>query len=128
MKEFYQKDITCEQLDAELRLFQSSKYTFNETQGQSITKVTLMSSVVDILNGIPGTRRMFSEISKIVRVYLTVPMTSCTPERSFSAMRQIKSYTRSSMTQKQLNHLLLLQFYKSLTDEICCIKIAKVSE
>ena len=45
-------------------------------------------------------------------------------ERSFSSLRRVKNYLRSSMTQERLNHLLLLHAHKQLTDSIGMIAFA----
>ena len=40
------------------------------------------------------------EVHRLLHIYLTIPLTSATAERTFSALRQLKSYLRSTMTQK----------------------------
>lgn len=124
VKSFYDRDIRGDKFDAELRLFQSAKCTFNEIKKERITKVTSMSTVVEFFNQIHGARNMFPEIMKLVTIYLTIPLTTCTPERSFSSLRRIKTFSRSTMTQKRLNHCLILQYYRMITDNISCTKIA----
>ena len=49
--------------------------------------------------------------------------TNSTCERSFSAMRRVKSYLRSTMTQERINNLMILNV--QLTDEIDLTDIAK---
>ena len=51
--------------------------------------------------------------------------TNSTSERSFSAMRRVKSYLRSTMTQERINNLMILNVHKELTDEIDLTDIAK---
>ncbi|KAJ8897834.1 hypothetical protein PR048_003187 [Dryococelus australis] len=58
------------------------------------------------------------EIIKILRIYLTYPVSSSTAERSFSALRRLKTFLRSTMTQPRLNHLLLLDIHKDKCDEL----------
>ena len=38
---------------------------------------------------------------------------SCASERTFSALRRIKTFLRSSMTQERLNHLLVLHCHNT---------------
>ena len=45
-----------------------------------------------------------------------MPATTATCECSFSALRQIKSYLRSTMSQQRLNSLMLLYVHKDKTD------------
>ena len=44
--------------------------------------------------------------------------TSCTPERSFSVVRRIKTWLRSTMTTKRFSNLSILSIRKELTDSI----------
>ena len=44
---------------------------------------------------------------------MVLPVTSCEAERSFSALRRIKSYLRTTMKQKRLNGLALLNIHAS---------------
>ena len=53
-------------------------------------------------------KMMFSEVHNLIRLYLTVPMTSTTAEHTFSTLHQLKNYLQSTMTQEQLNHVMLL--------------------
>uniref|UniRef100_H2YP29 HAT C-terminal dimerisation domain-containing protein n=1 Tax=Ciona savignyi TaxID=51511 RepID=H2YP29_CIOSA len=46
----------------------------------------------------------------LIRQYLTLPSTSCA-ERSFSCLRRIKTYLRSTMRQERLNHLCLINVH-----------------
>ena len=65
-----------------------------------------------------------SQVSKLVRLLLVMPATSAENERSFSVVRRIKTYLRSTMAQQRLNHLMLLYVHKKYADEISLIHIA----
>ena len=45
-----------------------------------------------------------------------MPATNAKTERSFSALRRVKSYLRSTMSQQRLNNLMLLHVHKGITD------------
>ena len=49
--------------------------------------------------------------------------TNAVSERSFSALRRIKSYLRATMSQERLNHIMVLHVHKHLTDQIFYIEI-----
>lgn len=53
-----------------------------------------------------------------------MPATNAISERSFSALRLVKTYLRSTMNQDRLNHLMLLYVHKHLTDNLDLISIA----
>lgn len=63
-------------------------------------------------------RLHFSEVILVLKLILVLPATNATSERSFSAMKRIKSYLRSTMGQERLNNLMVLHVHKELVDEI----------
>ncbi|ESO00265.1 hypothetical protein HELRODRAFT_153399, partial [Helobdella robusta] len=46
------------------------------------------------------------------RIFLTISVTTCSSERSFSVLRRIKTYLPSKISQLRLNHLAILLCYK----------------
>ncbi|XP_028097893.1 uncharacterized protein LOC114297633 [Camellia sinensis] len=52
------------------------------------------------------------------RILLTIPVTVASGERSFSKLKLIKSYLRSTMSQKRLNGLAILSIEKDLVDKL----------
>ncbi|KYQ52445.1 Zinc finger MYM-type protein 1 [Trachymyrmex zeteki] len=61
---------------------------------------------------------MISEYSKLIRILLTIPATSCTAERSFSTIRRMKTYLRSTMGQSRLNSLAILHIHCDTTETL----------
>jgi len=55
--------------------------------------------------------------------YLVMPATNACSERSFSALRRLKSHLRATMSQQRLNNLLVLHVHKNETD---LLKLAEV--
>ena len=47
-----------------------------------------------------------------------MPATNAVSERSFSALRRVKTYLRSTMKQTRLNHLMILHVHKDITDSL----------
>ena len=68
---------------------------------------------------------MFSEINKLLHLYLTVPMTSAIAERTFSALRRLNTYLRATMSQQRLNNLMVLHVHKDETDNLNLFDVAK---
>jgi len=56
---------------------------------------------------------MLTEFNKLLKIILTVPVSSCTAERSFSALRSLKTFLRSTMTQNRLNDIALLHVHRN---------------
>lgn len=82
----------------------------------TVKTVTNVRTIADALNQSSVVRGMLSEVDKLVQAYFTFPVTSATAERSFSSLRRIKTFLRSSMTAQRLNNLFLLYVQKSITD------------
>lgn len=57
----------------------------------------------------------FPNLEVAMRIYLTIPVTNCTAERSFSALKRIKTEMRSTMENKKLNSLMLLCTQNDIT-------------
>ena len=83
-----------------------------------------MQTICDVFNKQTCFKVMLSEVHKLVLLYLTVPVTIATAERSFSGLKRIKTYLRNSMTQQCLNHCMLLHIHRNKTDDLDLLKIA----
>ena len=66
-----------------------------------------------------------SEVVTLLNLLLVLPSTNAVSERTFSAMRRLKTYLRTTMKQDRLNHLLLLHVHKNRTDDLSCVAVAQ---
>ncbi|XP_065675832.1 52 kDa repressor of the inhibitor of the protein kinase-like [Hydra vulgaris] len=53
----------------------------------------------------------FENIKIILQLLATFPLTSCECERTFSSLRRLKNYTRSTMVEERLNGLALMNIH-----------------
>ena len=51
---------------------------------------------------------MFPEFSNVVHILAVIPATSCSAGRSFSALRRLKTYLRSTMGQQRVSNITLI--------------------
>ena len=58
------------------------------------------------------------QVVTILKLILIMPAINATSERSFSALRRVKTYLRSTMGQDRLNDLMLLHVHKDITDNL----------
>nr|CAI5861390.1 unnamed protein product [Callosobruchus analis] len=58
------------------------------------------------------------ELYKLLSLVLSIPVTSASVEKSFSALKHIKTYNRSKMTQDRLSGLSLIAIEKHLVSEL----------
>ena len=68
-------------------------------------------------------RPLIENVWTIIRLVLTSGATSATPERSFSLQRRIKTWLRSTMSQKRYNALSVLNEHKEILDKISLIEV-----
>ena len=60
----------------------------------------------------------FPNLDIALRIYLSMMVTNCSAERSFSKLNRIKNELRSSMGKQRLNHLSLISIENQLMHEI----------
>lgn len=54
----------------------------------------------------------FQELTKLINIILTIPMTTSEPERCFSTLKRIKTFLRNNMNQDRLNALAMISIEK----------------
>ena len=72
----------------------------------------------------PGERSLLSQVVLLMKMILVMPATNATSEQSFSALRRIKTYLRSTMKQERLNSLMVLHVHKDLIDALDLSQVA----
>ena len=84
-----------------------------------------LSSILEYVGGLRCSQKaLMSEVCVLVWLIIVMPATNATSERSFSALRTVKSYLKSTMTQTRLNSIMILSTHKHLTDKLELIEIA----
>ncbi|XP_074521341.1 zinc finger MYM-type protein 1-like [Halichoeres trimaculatus] len=58
------------------------------------------------------------EVCKLLRLMLTIPVSSTSAERSFSCLKRIKTYLRNSCGQDRLGHLAKISMESSVTQDL----------
>lgn len=82
-------------------------------------KFMTTGEAVDILKQMPSeVRGLFDEVEKLVRLLLVVPVASAEAERSFSALKRLKNWLRSTMTQQRLNNVSVCHVHQTALDLI----------
>lgn len=65
----------------------------------------------------------YSEVLGACIIFLTLPVTVATAERSFSKLKIIKNYLRNSMGQNRLSNIAVLNIEQQRTKELSLDKI-----
>ena len=123
--EMHGKDLDLERLRTQLCMLLDLLRTANEEYELGVKKVTSIGTIVQLFITCSYSKTMLREVSRLLRIFLTVPMATATAERSFSALRRLKNYLRTTMSQKRLNHLILLHTHKDGTDLLELSDIAR---
>ena len=58
------------------------------------------------------------EILKVLKIFSTLPVTSCEAERSFSTLKRLKTFLRSTMGEERLNSLAVLNIHREITNVV----------
>jgi len=75
-------------------------------------------SIDDVLRVLSENKAIFTNLQKLFIIALTIPISSATCERSFSAMRKIKTWLRTSMLQDRFSDLSILYIEKDVSKNI----------
>lgn len=63
-------------------------------------------------------RMLLPTLSDLIKHLLVIPCSSAGAERSFSRVRRVKSYLRSTMGQARLNHCCMINCYSDMVSEL----------
>jgi len=74
-------------------------------------------------SAVPEVRALFNHVETLLRILLVIPATSREAERSFSGLRRLKTWLRSSMSQKRINAVAVCHVHQKYID---CINIFKL--
>jgi hypothetical protein len=105
--EFYSDDLdgNVDALVAELRLWYRR---LSRTEEGSLPR-----NALDALRLCHST--VHPNIEKLLQILATLPVSTCTSERSFSTLRRLKTYLRNSTSETRLNGLALLHVHREMT-------------
>ncbi|KAL5505388.1 hypothetical protein EMCRGX_G006810 [Ephydatia muelleri] len=65
----------------------------------------------------------FPEVCKIYSIAVAIPISTCSAERSFSALKRIKTRLRSTTTQERLEDLLMMSVERKILPSLSCDSI-----
>ena len=109
---FYGADFNASDLETHLELLgqmeievSGEKLSFSDIHQHFKSLSTMQLSLV-------------SQVTSLVKLILLMPATNADSERSTAAMRHVKTYLRSTMTQSRLNNIMVLHIHKHLTDSV----------
>ena len=117
---FYGKDVNRSSLEVQLALLPHAA----KSLGFEVKSFTISDLVAFLQKYDDAKKVLLSEVIKVGKLILVVPATNAVSERSFSALKRVKTYLRATTTDTRMNNLLVLHIHKSYTDNIDLIKVA----
>lgn len=95
------------------RLKNELEYIYSDSRywNNSVEKIISLLNESDM-------KDVFKEAYKLFTLIMTIPTTSCSAERSFSALKRIKTYLRNSTSVERLNGLATISIEKTLLNDL----------
>lgn len=105
--------VVAENLEAEIIILKNMK----DTPRPIGNSVSTIHEWLDWLS-IKGRADIFKQFLQVLRIFVVIPVTSCSCERTFSKLSIIKNKLRSTMSQDRLNSLLFLFVEQKMTANV----------
>ena len=112
---FYSDDFDKEVLRCQLHTF---GIHFHEALENPVQEISIFDIKKYFLSLSPGQSSLLGQVRRLFELIMVMPATNATSERSFSALRHLKNYLRTTMSQQRLNHLMIMHIHKERTDNI----------
>ena len=117
--EFYDSHLPKYQLETQLTLLH---HLFKPEQLPNLS----LPDIIHALNSLSLPERVsFTAVATCMKLLLVIPASNATSERSFSALRRVKTYLRTTMTQLRLNNLMILHIHQERTDSLNLMHVAQ---
>lgn len=105
----YKNDISCAGLKSELNQFLNlTEIQMKDNKPDEWYKFIITKNL----------QKTFPNLEIILRIFLTIPISNASGERSFSALKRVKNYLRSTLSQAKLSSLSLLYIENANIDNI----------
>ena len=94
----FKDDLDVSELNTQLPLL----HEIIKKDSPDVRSVTPIHTICDAMDSNEVFKEILPVVHKLLRMYLSIQITSATAERAFSALKQVLTYSRSSMTEKRL--------------------------
>ena len=110
--QFYTSDFSEPELKTQLEVLSCMEF---ESCGDSL----MFSDIHRHFQSMPSSQVLYlNQVALLVKFVLLMPATNAVSERSASAVRRIKTYLRTTMTQQRINNIMVMHIHKHLTDSV----------
>ena len=112
-------DLDAQRLQLHLEILQAN---FGLVHKTSVTVCDIRDHILSLSS---YERDLMSEVVTVLKLIMVLPSTNTVSEKSFSALKRLKTYLRSTMKQDRFNHLLLLHVHRDRTDSLSLTHVAE---
>ena len=82
---------------------------------KTLEKKEDLEHISDVFKALIPLKDAFPELVKLVRIAMTIAVNTAHCERSFSALKRIKTYLRSTMCEQRLTDLAILSIEREIS-------------
>ena len=109
--DFYDSDFERFNLESQLQLLHQIGLKFKEQNHKRFT----IQDVITLMQKLPRAHKnMIPEVLTLMKLILVSPATNAVSERSFSALKRLKTACRSTMSDPRLNNLMTLHINRDI--------------
>ena len=100
-------------LEAEQKMHASfrSEHGFDSMKVSTVSEILQTMLENDVFDILP-------EFCKVVHILAVIPAISCSAERTFSALRRLKTYLRSTMGQQRVSNIALINIERAYANSV----------
>lgn len=93
----------------------------------NIPELSTLSSLADLIKGLfkLGKNSWYPMVDRLLRLVVTLPVSTATTERAFSAMKLVKTRLRNKMGDDYLRSYMIIYIEKELAAKISSLQIIK---
>lgn len=111
--EFYLSDLPTNNIDVIVGEFELWQLKWKKT-----SEVERPSNIIDTLKTIIPIKSFYPNLNCLFEIFAILPVTVATAERSFSAMKRIKTSLRNSISDKRLSDLAMLHIHRNISENL----------
>jgi hypothetical protein len=114
--QWFQSDLDVDALESEIFSLQTSLLLTNVNKKAKSEK--RKASFDDLFKVLQTEPECYGNVIKLMKITLTLPLTSTSAERAFSKLKLIKSRLRSTMKQERLESLMLMSVEADILEQL----------
>ena len=107
----FAKHYKAKEEDLSLELRQMTRMLQRMKSNGRYPELTPGQELLQFTNFADGYQDAFYELCRLTRIACTIPITTASTERSFSVLKRVKTYLRTTMSDKRLTHLAMLSIH-----------------